>query len=124
MDPVYTSPLIFRKPEPALRNILRVGDAAGFVDPFTGDGIALALHSGEVAAQSLDPFFKGLGSLEASVEIYRKAYSQKLLPVFRGSQVLRRIMAAPPIVRRAAFMLMRIPALAGMAVKKTRVGKV
>lgn len=123
MEPVYTSPLIFRKPEPARGNVLRVGDAAGFVDPFTGDGIALALHSGKVAAQSLNPFFQGEGSLEGSVETYRKAYSQKLLPVFRGSQVLRRIMAAPEIVRRAAFIFMRIPALAGMAVKKTRVVK-
>ena len=32
---------------------LLAGDAAGFVDAFTGEGIALALHSGRLAAESL-----------------------------------------------------------------------
>jgi len=30
--------------------ILFAGDSAGFVDPFTGDGISMALHSGRIAA--------------------------------------------------------------------------
>lgn len=33
--------------------ILLAGDAAGFVDAFTGEGIALALHSGRIAAETL-----------------------------------------------------------------------
>jgi flavin-dependent dehydrogenase len=32
---------------------LFVGDAAGFLDPFTGDGISMALHSGRMAAEVL-----------------------------------------------------------------------
>ncbi|MGH9487247.1 MAG: NAD(P)/FAD-dependent oxidoreductase, partial [Terriglobales bacterium] len=33
--------------------ILIAGDAAGFLDPFTGDGISMALHSGQLAARQL-----------------------------------------------------------------------
>ena len=121
MDPVYTSPLIFREPNPALGSVLRVGDAAGFVDPFTGDGIALALHSGKVAADNILPFINGRCTLQVAVNGYRKAYSQQLLPVFRGSSFLRHIMMSPQIVRRFAFLLMRIPAFAHMAIKKTRI---
>ena len=121
MDPIRTSPLIFRKPNASVGGVLRVGDAAGFVDPFTGDGIALALHSGKVAAQHLLPFFKGRCSLQVSEQGYRKAYSQQLLPVFRGSFLLRRIMMSPLIIRRTAFLFMRIPAFANIALKKTRI---
>ena len=62
-EPVSTSPLIFRTPQPERDGILMVGDAAGFVDPFVGDGISLALRSGALAAQSLGPFFGGEISL-------------------------------------------------------------
>lgn len=37
---------------PGHKNILLVGDAAGLVDPITGEGIALALESGALAAQA------------------------------------------------------------------------
>jgi len=40
IDPVSTSPLIFREPQPERDGILLAGDAAGFVDPFAGDGIS------------------------------------------------------------------------------------
>jgi len=41
----------FRR-RPGRKNILLAGDAAGLVDPVTGEGIALAMHSGELAAQA------------------------------------------------------------------------
>jgi flavin-dependent dehydrogenase len=31
-----------------------VGDAAGFYDPFTGEGVTLALRSAELAADAID----------------------------------------------------------------------
>src|SRR5450432_237000 len=50
-DPVTTSPLLFRPPQPLRDGVLNVGDAAAFVDPFVGDGISLALRSGSLAAE-------------------------------------------------------------------------
>jgi flavin-dependent dehydrogenase len=41
------------RPVPGLGNILLCGDAAGFVDPITGEGIAYALESGHLAAQAI-----------------------------------------------------------------------
>ena len=57
-DPVSTSPLIFRAPEPQRDGMLMVGDSAGFVDPFVGDGISLALRSGALAARCLQLFLR------------------------------------------------------------------
>ena len=56
---VSTAPLIFAKPRPERDGVLLAGDAAGFVDPFVGDGISSALRSGWLAAQSLADFFRG-----------------------------------------------------------------
>lgn len=42
----------FRR-DPTFGNVLFVGDAAGLVDPMTGEGIAYALESGALAAQAI-----------------------------------------------------------------------
>jgi len=41
------------KTSPGQGNILLVGDAAGFVDPITGEGIAYAMKSGQLAARAI-----------------------------------------------------------------------
>ncbi len=40
------------RPTPGRANILLAGDAAGLVDPITGEGIAFAMKSGQIAAQA------------------------------------------------------------------------
>lgn len=40
-------------------NVLVVGDAAGAVDPFTGEGIAHALHGAKEAATAIDAYLAG-----------------------------------------------------------------
>jgi len=44
-------PLGYRVAPPQTDGVLLVGDAAGFLDPFTGEGIYAALRSAEVAAE-------------------------------------------------------------------------
>src|SRR4029453_6198955 len=44
-------PMGASRPPPVHRGVLFVGDAAGLVNPFNGEGIDYALESGELAAQ-------------------------------------------------------------------------
>src|SRR5205807_10386410 len=67
-EPVATSPLNFGIPNPESGGVLVVGDAAGFVDPFIGDGISLALRSGNMAARSLPGFLRRQASCEAVIQ--------------------------------------------------------
>jgi flavin-dependent dehydrogenase len=121
MEPVTTSPLIFREPEPVEDGILLTGDAAGFVDPFVGDGISLALRSGALAAECLAPFFEGRASLAEASTLYRKAYREYLLPVFRNSSRIRRLLDLPrPIRRSVGHLLEMAPAVSRLLVSLTR----
>jgi flavin-dependent dehydrogenase len=45
-------PLAYRVDPPGVGGVLLVGDAAGFYDPFTGEGIFTALRSAELAADA------------------------------------------------------------------------
>jgi menaquinone-9 beta-reductase len=120
-DPVSTSPLIFRVPEPVRDGILLAGDAAAFVDPFVGDGISLALRSGALAADCLGPFFRNEISLSSACASYRQAYERELAPVFRVSSKIRRALQLPKPVRTPIlFFLENVPAVTRYLVSKTR----
>lgn len=120
-EPVSTAPLVFRDPEPERDGVLKAGDAAGFVDPFVGDGISLALRSGELAAQCLVPFFTGQVGLQETQRRYVERYRNQLGPVFRMASKIRRAVGLPRMVRAPILaILQRTPRVTRYLVRKTR----
>jgi flavin-dependent dehydrogenase len=120
-DPVSTSPLVFREPQPERDGILMAGDAAGFVDPFVGDGISLALRSGRQAGESLIPFVAGSISLAEAARDYRLTYERRFTPVFRTSSKIRRMLSLPQAIRLPILSLLeKTPTITRYLVSKTR----
>ena len=120
-SPLSTFPVIIRKPVPVAGTICNVGDAAGFVDPFVGDGISLALRGGSLAARSLNPFFQNKMTLHQALRNYADAYQQSLRPVYRNSSLLRKFLGFPRGVRVAALSACeKSPRLARYLLQATR----
>jgi menaquinone-9 beta-reductase len=118
---VSTSPLIHGQPEPVEDSVLQAGDAAGFVDPFVGDGISLALRGGELAAGCLVPFLRGEIPLAQAAVRYRQAYNQRLAKVFRSSAMIRHLLRLPAKVRKPlVFLFEKNPGLTRYLVRRTR----
>jgi flavin-dependent dehydrogenase len=121
MEAVSTSPLVFRDPAPLWNSMLLAGDSAGFVDPFVGDGISLALRSGATAAHCLMPFLRGEITREEAESHYSRTYQDRLIPVFRNSQRLRRLFTLPrPVRKPLAYFFEHTPTLTNYLVTKTR----
>ncbi len=121
MDPIRVAPLAFGKPQPVQNHMLMVGDAAGFVDPFIGDGISLALRSGALAAKCLLPFLRGTVSLEEATHGYADQYERQFARVFRSSSKLRQMLRLPRALRATILSLLANSAGATRyLVRKTR----
>ena len=121
IDQATTSPLVFHKPEPIQGKMLQVCDAATLVDPFIGDGISLALRSGALAAECLEPFFRNACAFEKAAAEYEELYSMRLAPVFRASSVLRKLLRIPYPIRKPAMSLLRhAPLITRQIVRMTR----
>ena len=119
--PVSTFPVILRQPVPVSGNVLNAGDAAGFVDPFVGDGIALALRGGNLAARNLLMFLSEQSTLKQSLERYERAYRRSLRPAYRASSLLRRFLEVPRTLRGALLSVCKSsPRLASYLVEATR----
>ena len=79
--------------------LLLAGDAAGFVDPMTGDGLRFALRGGELAAEA------ALFELQAGIPAYKRldeARRREFAGKWRVNRALRMLVGSPRAVRIAA----------------------
>jgi len=120
MQPVSTAPLVYREPQPVRDSMMFVGDAAAFIDPFSGDGISIALRSGRVAAECLREFLPGRSSLVDAVAAYQREYDKQFAPLISAASRVRSLFSLPAIAKPAVFELLRLPGLIPYVIRKTR----
>ena len=102
---------------------LLVGDSAGFYDPFTGEGVTLALRSAEMAAEVADRALRGesgrsatnRGAASASgadLAAYDRLRHASTRDKFRINRMLQRVVERPWLANAMARRLARRPDLA------------
>jgi flavin-dependent dehydrogenase len=89
--------------------LLLAGDAAGFVDPMTGDGLRFALRGAELAArEALDALEHGFGSAhERLLAARRREFAAK----WRFNRTMRWLVSYPRTVRVAGYGAAVVPRL-------------
>lgn len=83
-----------RGPNPA-NGMLAIGDAAAFIDPFTGSGMLMAFESGELAADVIVRHRDQLTDIESIGAVYAGEYVRKFDSRLRISGWLRRAAFKP-----------------------------
>ena len=96
-------PLAHRATQLAVPGALLVGDAAGFLDPFTGEGIYAALRSAEIAAQHILE--------QRPPQDYGEAWRGEFAPKWRIASLLQRAIRRPWLAQMLAAYLSTRPAL-------------
>ncbi|MBI3406474.1 MAG: FAD-dependent monooxygenase [Acidobacteria bacterium] len=117
---LFTGPMLFRSPVPFAGSMCMVGDAAGFIDPFCGDGISIALHSGALAATGLSSFLGGECSLESAGQQYARAHREQFRRQFVVAGLLRKLTRHPLATRIALRLGGRNAALQQALFQQTR----
>ena len=72
---------------------LLLGDAAGFADPLTGEGIYNAILSGKLAAPVIVNYLAGK---EGGLQAYEQAVEEKIMPELRIARTLARLFVRFP----------------------------
>lgn len=92
---VTTSPVHLARRRAVQGGALMVGDASGFLDPFTGEGISMALHSGRLAAQAVAlSFARGLDE-ERLARNYARSLLRAVGRSYRIAGVARSLLHGP-----------------------------
>jgi flavin-dependent dehydrogenase len=106
--PKAIGPLALEASRVSVPGAALVGDAAGFYDPFTGEGVTLALRGAEMLAGVADRVLRGAGSLREYDRLRDAATRDK----FRLNRRLQRVVAWPALANAVARRLARRPDLA------------
>ncbi len=117
---LVTSPIILGEQKQVTGETLRVGDAAGFLDPFSGDGISTAIRSAVMAARCLDSFLRGKASPVTALRRYQKAFDSEFHRRFVFARMIRRLLPWSPLVPLIASLQSKSPRLGQWLVRQTR----
>jgi flavin-dependent dehydrogenase len=88
-------PVFFTEKAATEDGMLLAGDAAGVIDPFSGEGQAAALASGLLAAEALERGLSGELNADGVAASYEAAWRVHLGRRFAWSAALRRLMLHP-----------------------------
>jgi flavin-dependent dehydrogenase len=88
--------------------LLAVGDAASFIDPFTGSGMLMALESGELVADAIVrnlPRLRAGAALQTLADDYRALYGERFDARLRVCTALRRAAFVPRLAEALIYLL-------------------
>ncbi|MEJ2008848.1 MAG: FAD-dependent oxidoreductase [Acidobacteriota bacterium] len=105
---VTTAPVHVARGRPVQQGALMIGDASGFLDPFTGEGISMALHSGRLAARAIVTSLSEGFSGEQAAEVYRENLARAVRRTYKIAGVARSLIHGPAWVQSLATAPLRL----------------
>jgi flavin-dependent dehydrogenase len=97
---VALGPLAVEVRAAGMPGLLLAGDASGFIDPMTGDGLRFAIQGGELAARAALALLEGRHRMPHDLLLRwrRRAFRSK----WRFNRAVRAFVASPPALRAAS----------------------
>ena len=101
-------------------DVLMAGDAAGLIVPLAGDGIAMALQSGRLAASHGAQFLTGRLSADELRRQYAASWRREFGARLKLGRVLQALMLRPRLLSLTLRLLSAFPPLGETLVRRTR----
>jgi flavin-dependent dehydrogenase len=102
-------PLAYRVDEPRVDGVTLVGDAGGFYDPFTGEGLHTALRSAELLAEVAHRALRAGEVTRAALAPYAQARRRDFAAKHRLTRALQVVISHRALANVAADVLRRRP---------------
>lgn len=101
--------LAFSVRPPKIGGLVLVGDASGFIDPFTGEGIYLSLRSAEIASEVIDLCLKRKDFSREALAVYEQKRKKEFNKKFLLSKIFQRLIYNPLLCNRVIQILAKNP---------------
>ncbi|MBC8984428.1 NAD(P)/FAD-dependent oxidoreductase [Pedobacter sp. N36a] len=119
-QPLAIGQISFEKKSILENHVLMIGDTAGLIHPFCGNGMAMAIHSAKLCASSVIDYLEGKSSSRTQLEKqYRSLWNQHFLSRITAGKVMSGILRKKQLTRRFMRILIKYPFLLSMMIKQT-----
>jgi len=119
-DWLATGNVSFEHFAPTQNGMLRVGDAAGYIHPLSGDGMAMAMRSGELAARSIQEALKWNYSSGEAAHFYGVMWEREFGRRLKWARALQPLFTHSLLSNAALRFFDALPALARLVARRTR----
>lgn len=113
--PEVINEISFATKSPVENQVLMIGDAAGMITPLCGNGMAIAIHTGKLAADAI----LNHSHLEAIQNEYAKAWNQYFYSRLRTGRAVQNLFGAPFVSNFAVNVIKKSPFLAKKLILQT-----
>jgi flavin-dependent dehydrogenase len=110
----------FADKEVVVNDMLMAGDSAVLIPPLAGDGMAMALQAGHMAAALLNDYLARHISAEALVRLYTAGWRKTFRRRLSLSRMLQNLMLRPDWLSPGLKLMNQIPALGRFVMANTR----
>jgi menaquinone-9 beta-reductase len=110
----------FARKNPLAGDILMAGDSAGLIVPLAGDGIAMALHSGTLAASHIADYLYGQLSAEQLRRRYQREWQRQFGARLALARALQIVVLRPRLLSLGLRLIAAVPPLGNYLVTHTR----
>jgi flavin-dependent dehydrogenase len=118
--PLTISQISFEKKDAIENHILMVGDGAGMIHPFCGNGMAMAIHSAKIVSELVEKYHVGEIKLRSELEKkYKEAWNFNFAKRLDTGRFLARILSRPKLSQNLMRILMLFPSLLPKIIAKT-----
>ena len=100
--------------------ILRAGDAAGYIHPLSGDGMAMAIRSGELAAATLSAALRGDLKRSDVAPLYAASWHREFGRRLSWAHRLQPLFVVPNLTLPALRFFDKVPKLSALMLRATR----
>ncbi|WP_405368483.1 NAD(P)/FAD-dependent oxidoreductase [Nonlabens sp. Asnod2-A12] len=118
-QPITISQISFEKKLAVERHILMLGDTAGLIHPLCGNGMAMAIHSAQIAFKSLEPFLRNQISRDQSLSDYSQEWNKTFRKRLWIGRLLQGILLNKTYTSLGLWFLSKLPFLLPIIIKKT-----
>lgn len=113
--PEVINEVSFSPKKPVENHILMIGDAAGLITPLCGNGMAIAIHTGKLAAEALSGFSK-----RAAIEsAYTQAWTQHFKSRLWVGRKVQWLFGSKKVSEFSVGLIKRSPFVANQIMKRT-----
>ncbi|HLW21382.1 MAG TPA: NAD(P)/FAD-dependent oxidoreductase [Cyclobacteriaceae bacterium] len=113
--PEVINEINFESKEPVENHLLMVGDAAGLIAPLFGNGMAIAIHSGKLAAEAILQNSSRKGIEGQYQENWRCFFENRLAT----GRLVQKLFSVPRMAELTTALLQRSPFLGRQIMKRT-----
>lgn len=118
--PLVISQISFDPKNAVSKHVLMIGDTAGLIHPLCGNGMAMAIHSAKICAESVISYLQGKTSSREKMEAqYKSSWKRHFSRRLITGKIISRILRKKQLSARLLRILIKFPALLQVLIKQT-----